>query len=140
MRLEFSHSFEFAGGFDGVSGPGFCFEPGFFDVLSGHFADAVCPLIDAFERLDDLFDDFSIGFDECECEFLIVIVRADVGHVDGRVAEVCGIAVFECFIGHGSHIADDFCASFEEEESILLKFSFGEPWFCLFRGGFGLFC
>jgi len=44
------------------------------DSFAGFFADAVSFFVDADKRFVDLRHDFAVGFDESECEFLLVVV------------------------------------------------------------------
>jgi len=118
--------FHFAGVFDGVAGPGFGFEAGLADGFAGAFADAVGAVLDFGEGLVDFAKKDTIFFDQSQGEFLLVVVGAHVGHVDGEVGEIGAGGGAEGFAFHGAHVADEFAALGEQEVAEMFQFGGGE--------------
>ena len=116
--------FQEAGIFDAVLGPGDGFEADAGDGLAGALADAEGAFINSDKGILNFAEDLPFRLDETQSKFLLEVVGADVGHVDGNVREVG--AAFEGFGFHGADIADDFATFFEEEVAEILEVGLGE--------------
>ena len=96
--------FEEAGVFNGMFGPGDGFQAHARDGLAGAQADAEGAFIDADHGFLNFPQEIAFRFHQTEGEFLLEIIRAGIGHVDGHGG--MAVAVLERFRTHmGADIA-----------------------------------
>jgi len=117
--------FEQPGEFDAVARLGAGVQSGPADGFAGPFADAVAMLFDLDEGTVYFTQGLALTFDEAQGELLLIIVGADVGHVDGHIGEVAAGVVLIVVQGahrHAVDVAEDFVAAFEQQCSVTVYF------------------
>src|SRR5947208_2706288 len=74
--------------FYGISGPWFGLEARLGDGLAGPLADPVAAIANFTQGGIDFAQKLAVLLDQAQRELLLVVVRAHVGHVDGKIGEI----------------------------------------------------
>ena len=83
-------------------------KPGFSDRIATFLTSTKSPRLDSMERLVDELKGSLLILDQAECELLIVVFRANIGHVKrhiGQVAGGVGLVPSKCLVRHLAEIA-----------------------------------
>src|SRR5689334_22818630 len=118
-----SATFELLSALDAQRGVRNRLQPHLADRIVALFALSVDAILDLFEGAFDRIQRSLFGLHQAEREFLLVVVAANVGHVDWHARQIAirlRASLLQGGVGHGRNVAAQPCADGQEQLLVFL--------------------